>query len=676
MKVFDSDNETLLHNLTGNNQQIPVVTSTGNTIIMRFTSDGEANTQGFSAQFSATKCRGGCLNGGTCNEDTGKCQCRPNCVDDDARLQSLDGWASTDTCADNQGYCLDSYWGGDMNVACPSTCQVCTPDENFFGPSCQHNPSDLAPCNSSSAVNTTECSGHGLCGNEGVCDCFGGWTSSERGVGRTTPQQCGQPLQCNTTYNIIQHTGTVSVNHAHSFSDWSGECRWNFRMGNQSMLTTLVIPLARMSPGDTFVVSYGTPTHTIQLQYPGVPSSNNFPAVFEIPTGLFDVSYHTVDPEIDWAVVFGWQSHPSPGVGPSPVVPHPSRTRADGHVRLVGALQYAQVASPGAVRSEFISRFESDVEAFEASHGRSDTVCTVTALRNGSVMVDFTLHDFSLNGSATDGLQQMQTAVSDGSLTRLAGVRVDRDTSISATPAPTLALTASPTQGPSQSPTAEPSLHPTSCPTCPICTPSPSPTNTGVATEQTTSTFDITVSGILSNSEVDAMNAAICTFLRNHADASVEWTCTTVIGRRVAYTTTSVAVYPVTSAASVTNLVVTNTAATSTGISSSTSNAIGRVVVVNTITAITTSDATPDVTPCEAQESLPTTAVALGAFAGIAGLLFVGFVVYGVRYLASQARTADGDVVDVRPAGVDKHNPYGQIAVQKEDQEPLEHATL
>merc|ERR1719506_1916813 len=125
MYVYDTDGTELFKG-TGKNLVVKPITAKGSRLQMRFTSDESGGSKGFNAFFTASKCAGGCLNGGTCNEDTGKCECKSSCSDNTQCLQARPGWLNTETCENSVKWCRNSVWGQDMQDCCAQSCGTCT----------------------------------------------------------------------------------------------------------------------------------------------------------------------------------------------------------------------------------------------------------------------------------------------------------------------------------------------------------------------------------------------------------------------------------------------------------------------------------------------------------------------------------------------------------------------
>jgi subtilisin family serine protease len=412
MRVFDSDGSELAK-LDGDKsvEGVTPIVGSGNSLSVLFTSDSSAGAQGFKFWFEATKCTGGCSGHGFCQleEVTG------------AQLPSSEEEEMPDITV-QIGHC------------------VC--DDGYFGHNCEMDTTTAIPCEQGS---NSSCSGHGSCTTHGVCDCDAGFSTEITDTQLRAVEQCSFQHQCALPYVETATNGSARVTSNQSPSGWAGECLFHIAAGDNSMTTYLAIADMAMGAGDSLIISYGSPKQRI------VVPADSSTMDFTVPSGDVWIRFDVNGSYPLWNLMFYWEtvatteaptglptarpSSDKSGDGDASTVnPTPSpaafvRTQATGRVRLVGYINYDQIKDPGtASYRNFVNMFEADVEKFESARGR-DTYCTVNKLTEGSVIVDFTLTVMLGHADAAQqGLADMQQAMLDGSMTRLAGAPLDTQT--------------------------------------------------------------------------------------------------------------------------------------------------------------------------------------------------------------------------------------------------------
>lgn len=304
---------------------------------------------------------------------------------------------------------------------------------------------------------TMGCGNHGTCGDYQICTCDNGWQTPELGssaaIGST--DQCSEGIQCGAPKTLTSLRGTETVKRSKGPLGWTGDCVWNFDVrdnGNTSVHTDIEVgSLALATPGK-FIVTYGTGASKYEITTAITPADE--PVIVQIPSGLFTVRFEIGNPDRNWEAIFAWNAS-LPDKEPGTAVEE-RHSRANGRVRLTGSIEYDKVYDPGSRNhQEFVHEFESDVEAWERKNGRIVS-CSVTQLQNGSVIVDFALT--VIQGSpnaAAEALLAMQAGIINGTLSRLAGSPLDRNTPVI-------------TAGPQGCPL---------CPSCPTTAPTPPPTD-------------------------------------------------------------------------------------------------------------------------------------------------------------------------------------------------------
>jgi len=387
------------------------IVGSGNSLHIRFTSDVSAGGPGFRFAYEATKCAGGCNAHGVCevNEVT---------------------VTSTGAAAD-----------------ATELIGQCVCDSGYFGHNCEMDTAVAIPCDQSS---NSSCSGHGSCAAHGVCDCDEGFSTQVTETQLSAVEQCSFQQQCAVPYVETATNGSARVSSARGPADWSGECLFHIAAGDESMSTHVAIADMAMGSGDSLIISYGSPKQRI------VVPMDSSTLDFVVPSGDIWIRFDVNGSYPLWALMFYWQTvdtteapsafpteAPSTGGDAVPTAaPGASsgdasssrelvRSHAAGQVRLVGFIDYEQVKDPGtALYRDFVNKFETDIESFESARGR-DTYCTVNSLSKGSVIVDFTLTVMLGDSDAAEqGLADMQQAMLDGSLSRIAGAPLDTSTQL------------------------------------------------------------------------------------------------------------------------------------------------------------------------------------------------------------------------------------------------------
>lgn len=361
-------------------------------------------------------------------------------------------------------------------------------------------------------ISSEGCSNNGLCSAGGVCECDDGYFTSSHAV-----TQCDSMQQCGAPYEFTAlDTGGLTLSSTRGPSNmWSGVCQvhLNFTAStNYSAGTTIgflfSMDLASIGAYDSLVVEYVSHHGTVErANIPNLTEALATNSTDQTQTGVLerifvpssDVTIQwTVGSEAhDWSLFLNWgagqfdniptmsptggedeeptsaptvwdgkpSSAPTAGAPTeAPTLPvTPVRSHALGQVRLTGYLTYEQVSDKRSTTyREFVNMFESDVESFERQNGRT-THCIVENLREGSVIVEFSLT--VMMGSSTEaaeGLLQMQRAIDAGTMTQLAGSPLDPYFPlITAKHECTVCqecgevVTGSPTDSPSSAPTAE-----------------------------------------------------------------------------------------------------------------------------------------------------------------------------------------------------------------------------
>ena len=121
---------------------------------------------------------------GSCNEDSGACECAAGAWGAACEETCDCGFGAT-TCAQADGACecIDGWSGAlcdscDAAVvctghgACDSGVGVCTCEMNWYGADC-----------ATECTDTATCSGHGFCSETGACDCGAAWSGADCTVG-------------------------------------------------------------------------------------------------------------------------------------------------------------------------------------------------------------------------------------------------------------------------------------------------------------------------------------------------------------------------------------------------------------------------------------------------------------------------------------------------------------